>query len=59
VARKLGGYTLSELAREVGNVDYTAVYQSVRRLEARAQKDWKLLKVMQDYAKRLDNMYDV
>jgi hypothetical protein len=58
-ARKLGGYTLSELAREVGNVDYTAVYQSVRRLEARAQKDRKLLKVMQDYAKRLNNMYDV
>jgi len=47
------------LAREVGNVDYTAVYQSVRRLEARAQKDRKLLKVMQDYAKRLNNMYDV
>jgi len=28
-------------------------------LEARAQKDRKLLKVMQDYAKRLNNMYDV
>jgi len=30
--------TLAELAREVGAVDYTAIYQGVRRLETRSKK---------------------
>ncbi|MCO5067754.1 MAG: transposase [Kiritimatiellae bacterium] len=58
-ARRLGGYTLAELAREVGAVDYTAIYQGVRRLEARSKKDDKLLKIMRQYERKLASMYNV
>ncbi len=58
-ARRLGGFTLKELAREVGDVDYTTVYQSVRRLEARSRQDLHLQKTMKQYESSLANMYNV
>ncbi|MCO5044672.1 MAG: hypothetical protein M9935_05270 [Kiritimatiellae bacterium] len=58
-ARRLGGYTLAELAREVGAVDYTAIYQGVRRLETRSKKDDKLSKIMRQYERKLASMYNV
>ncbi len=58
-ARRLGGNTLAELAREVGAVDYTAIYQGVRRLETRSKKDDKLLRVMRPYERKLASMYNV
>jgi len=43
----------------VGAVDYTAIYQGVRRLEARSKKDDKLLKIMRQYERKLASMYNV
>jgi hypothetical protein len=58
-ARRIGGYTLAELARETGGLDYTAVYQAVRRLEARSRKEKKLAEVMRTYRERLAQLYNV
>jgi len=58
-ARRLGGYTLAAPAREVGAVDYTAIYQGVRRLETRSKKDDKLLKLMRQYERKPASMYNV
>ena len=47
-------------AREVGAVDYTAIYQGVRRLETRSKKDDKLSKqIMRQYERKLASMYNV
>ena len=58
-ARRVGGYTLRELARDVGDVDYSAIYQCVRRLEARSKKEKKLAEFMVLYRAKLIEMYNV
>ena len=58
-ARRLGGYTLKELADEVGGLDYSAIYQAVRRLESRASKDKKMAARMQSFRNKLKRMYNV
>ena len=58
-ARRLGGYTLKELADEVGGLDYSAIYQGVRRLESRASKDKALASRMKSFRGKLKNMYNV
>jgi len=58
-ARRIGGYTLAELAREIGDIDYSAVYQSVRRLENRARLDKSLAKRMAEYREKLSQRYNV
>ncbi|MCO5067699.1 MAG: hypothetical protein M9910_03265 [Kiritimatiellae bacterium] len=58
-ARRLGGYTLAELAREGGAIDYTAIYQGVRRLETWLKKDDKLLKLTRQGERILASMYNV
>ena len=58
-ARRRGGFTLRELSREVGDVDYTTIYQGVRRLEARSRQDPPLRKIMRQYEKSLAEMYNV
>ena len=58
-ARRIGGYTLVELAREVGNVDYSAIFQSIRRLELRSKREKKLAEFMALYRVKLNEMYNV
>jgi REP element-mobilizing transposase RayT len=58
-ARRLGGYTLVELAREVGGLDYTAIAQAIRRLESRAHKDRETDAEMRSFQSRLEVMYNV
>ena len=58
-ARRLGGYTLRELADEVGGLDYSAVYQAVRRIESRAKEDKELADRMKAFRGKLKNVYNV
>ena len=58
-ARRWGGYTLADLAREVGDLDYTAIYQGIRRLENRAGKDKILAEFRMKFVKKLEALYNV
>jgi REP element-mobilizing transposase RayT len=58
-ARRLGGYTLVDLAHEVGGVDYTAIAQAIRRLESRAHKDRKTAAEMRTFQSKVEEMYNV
>ena len=58
-ARRYGGFTLMELAKAAGGVDYTAIYQSTRRLEQRAKTDENLKAMMKRYMKGMREKYDV
>ena len=58
-ARRLGVYTLRELANEVGGLDYSAIYQAVRRIESRAKKDKELAVRMKSFRDRLKRVYNV
>jgi hypothetical protein len=58
-ARRLGGYTLRELADEVGGLDYSAVYQAVRRIESRAKEDKELVDRMEAFRSKLKCLYNV
>jgi chromosomal replication initiation ATPase DnaA len=55
----LGGYTLRELADEVGGLDYSAVYQAVRRIESRAKEDKELADRMEAFRGKLKCLYNV
>ena len=58
-ARRLGGYTLRELADEVGGLDYSAIYQAVRRIESRAKEDKELAVRMETFRDKLKSVYNV
>ena len=58
-ARRYGGFTLLELAKAAGGVDYTAIYQSTRRLEQRAKVDENLKAMMKRYMEGMSEKYDV
>jgi len=58
-ARRYGGFTLAELAKAAGGLDYTAVYQSTRRLEQRAKTNAELKSMMNRYIKKMSELYDV
>lgn len=47
-ARVYGGYMLSELGKEAGGLDYTAVSMATSRLVLRSKKDGKLRKAMSE-----------
>lgn len=58
-ARRYGGFTLAELAKAAGGLDYTAVYQSTRRLEQRAKTNAELKSMMSRYIEKIGELYDV
>jgi hypothetical protein len=43
----------------VGGLDYSAVYQAVRRIESRAKEDKKLADRMEAFRGKLKRMYNV
>lgn len=58
-ARTKGGYGLKELAGYVDGVDYSAVYQAVRRLPLRMKRDKRLRTLVETYAKKIGELYNV